>query len=504
MTKLPQKLAALVCSITMISGLIQPTFAAEGFPDVSSDHWAYSYVNTAVDKGIFSGFPDGKFHPNDSMTYAQFISTMARAYYIIPEGTKSNPWYQVYVDILNQDDLLAGTQAETSIGAPISRYEMAQIVSNVLNHAGAPIDEAKVRQAKEGLADWSSIPVKYQEAVSRCVAAKVLSGMPDKTFSGGGTMTRAQACSVLVRVINYLDENVGQTVQAPSNADPAAVIKLINAERAKKGLNELKTLDGLTEAANARAADIAYGYIDERKDGSSWDSVFTSANISSKITVGAYDESMAGGPAKAEDVLTMLKNTDGPKDAMVNGDYTHIGVGYTYAPDGIQGLAHFWSILYAEDMSSKTLPGGFTPVPMDQLANRKSLQKKATDAQLAQAYSEALKIVTPLASLSREEQLRGIAKALRSRFDAGMQYSTSSDHYNDPYGYFIEGSASCAGCTRATGLCLNILGIPYEHVNEGEWSHQWCRVNVNGTYWICDAYGLYVGPEPAPYQHPYF
>lgn len=82
----------------------------------------------------------------------------------------------------------------------------------------------------------------------------------------------------------------------------------------------------------------------------------------------------------------MLKNTDGPKDAMVNGDYTHIGVGYTYAPDGIQGLAHFWSILYVEDMGSKALPGGFTPVPMDQLANRKSLQKKASDTQLAQAY----------------------------------------------------------------------------------------------------------------------
>lgn len=87
--------------------------------------------------------------------------------------------------------------------------------------------------------------------------------------------------------------------------------------------------------------------------------------------------------------------------------------------------------------------------------------------------------------------------------DSGMVYSMSSPHYNDPYGYFILHTASCAGCTRATGLCLNILGIPYEHVNENQYSHQWCRVNVNGTYWICDAYGLYCGPEPAPYTHPY-
>ena len=140
---------------------------------------------------------------------------------------------------------------------------------------------------------------------------------------------------------------------------------------------------------------------------------------------------------------------------------------------------------------------------MKELANLKSLQKKATDEQLAQAYDAALEIVRPLASLPREEQLEGIKNALRTRFESGMDYSTSAEHYNDPYGYLVLGAASCAGCTRTTGLCLNILGIPYEHVNEDKWSHQWCRVNIDGTYWICDAYGLYAGPEPAPYTHPY-
>lgn len=145
----------------------------------------------------------------------------------------------------------------------------------------------------------------------------------------------------------------------------------------------------------------------------------------------------------------------------------------------------------------------FEPVPMDQLANLTSLKKKCTDAELQQAYDKALEIVTPLAKKSREEQIKGIMKALRKMYDDGMSYSTDSPHYNDPYGYFVLGVASCAGCTRATGLCLNILGIPYEHVNENQWSHQWCRVNIDGTYWICDAYGLYAGPEPGPYQHPY-
>lgn len=146
----------------------------------------------------------------------------------------------------------------------------------------------------------------------------------------------------------------------------------------------------------------------------------------------------------------------------------------------------------------------FTPVPISELSNLKGLKKKLTDQQFRQAYDEAVKIVTPFAGYSREEQIVEISRALRVRFDEGMEYSMDSPNYNNPYGYLIEKSASCAGCTRATGLCLNILGIPYEHVNENQYSHQWCRVNTGGEYWICDAYGLYAGPEPAPYQHPYF
>lgn len=69
--------------------------------------------------------------------------------------------------------------------------------------------------------------------------------------------------------------------------------------------------------------------------------------------------------------------------------------------------------------------------------------------------------------MSREDQLYQIAAAIRYRIDSGqVYYTTDEPHYNDPYGYFVTGVASCAGCTRATGLCLDMLVIPFEHVNE--------------------------------------
>ena len=145
------------------------------------------------------------------------------------------------------------------------------------------------------------------------------------------------------------------------------------------------------------------------------------------------------------------------------------------------------------------------PTPVDALANAKSLKRKQNDTQFLQAYNIALQITAPLAGLPREQQLVGIAQGLRSIFGAQGTYSTSVPQYNTPYGYLVNRIASCAGCARATGLCLNILGIPYEHVNENKWLHQWCRVRLdNGAFWISDAFGLYVGPEHSPYRHPAF
>lgn len=151
--------------------------------------------------------------------------------------------------------------------------------------------------------------------------------------------------------------------------------------------------------------------------------------------------------------------------------------------------------------SVQTASGGI--VPLEQLPHLKNLKKKCTDEEFRAAYDVAAGIVTPLIGMDREDQLYQIAATIRYRVDSGqVYYSTDEPHYDDPYGYFVSGMASCAGCARATGLCLDMLGIPYEHVNENQWSHQWCRVDMGGAYWICDAYGLYVGQEPSLYGHP--
>ena len=63
---------------------------------------------------------------------------------------------------------------------------------------------------------------------------------------------------------------------------------------------------------------------------------------------------------------------------------------------------------------------------ISQLQNRSSLKKSCTDAEFQAAYDAARQVVEPLADLSREEQLYGIAVALRYMADSGqVTYSTS-------------------------------------------------------------------------------
>jgi hypothetical protein len=138
------------------------------------------------------------------------------------------------------------------------------------------------------------------------------------------------------------------------------------------------------------------------------------------------------------------------------------------------------------------------------LPNGKSLKKGMTDKEFQQGYAVAAQIAAKYEGMSLEQQLKGIYKDTRHMTETLLTYSTTQKHYNDVYGFYVLNVASCAGATRAVGLCLNILGISYEHMNENKWLHQWCRVKVGEEYWICDAYGMYVGPEPTPYTHPFF
>ena len=133
-----------------------------------------------------------------------------------------------------------------------------------------------------------------------------------------------------------------------------------------------------------------------------------------------------------------------------------------------------------------------------------SLKKGMSEAEFQQAYDIAYDLVKDLAGLGREDQIVAVFNRLvEIRHGNPWEYSMEIKGYNGAYGFFVRHCTSCAGDVRATGLCLTILGIPYEHVNEDGYTHQWARVPLGDEFVVVDVNGNILVYENEPYQHPY-
>ena len=85
-----------------------------------------------------------------------------------------------------------------------------------------------------------------------------------------------------------------------------------------------------------------------------------------------------------------------------------------------------------------------------------------------------------------------------SSFCSRCTYTTEGSDYRQAYGVFIEKVYSCAGATRALGMVLDYLGYQWTHVNENQYTHQWCSLMMDGQMGYADGqvgiagYGNYI------------
>ena len=221
------RIAALSLSLALSVGLCAPAHAAEpSFTDVPADHWAASSIERMADAGVMSGVGNGQFAPDKTLSNAEFVTMVARQFYADLIGAEGGVWYAPYVEAAQAAGVLDGTEAGadgSKMEAPIDRYDMAQVMYNVICDKGM---EAAPLADTSRVADWSAVPVAYQEAVSVCYNAGLLSGVDGKgTFNGDGEMTRAQAAVVMDRLID------GKTPVPPSGEIPAGATQITSVEQ---------------------------------------------------------------------------------------------------------------------------------------------------------------------------------------------------------------------------------------------------------------------------------
>lgn len=96
-------------------------------------------------------------------------------------------------------------------------------------------------------------------------------------------------------------------------------------------------------------------------------------------------------------------------------------------------------------------------------------------------------------SIQTDLERVGRAACYVSLFLRIEDYTTSGSIYHTAYGAFIGKQWSCAGSTRALGLVLDYLGYSWTHRNPNKWTHQWCKLTMDGKVGYADAAVLYGG-----------
>ena len=145
--------------------------AAPKFTDVPSGHWAYTYVSEAYENGLVSGKGGGLYGVNDALNIGEFATMLCGLLYPEaddPYAGKSSYWWYQYAEAAYLTGDLDGTVAgerRTSDGAwtatvvqqPMSRYDLAQIIANVMDSQDWPEPDATlIFLAMATIPDWST------------------------------------------------------------------------------------------------------------------------------------------------------------------------------------------------------------------------------------------------------------------------------------------------------------------------------------------------------------
>ena len=121
--------------LTMISSIV---FAANTFTDINSSHWAYKAVDSMTEKGIVSGYPEGNFQPNNSITRAEFAKLVVYSLDLFQEGTRGkyddvspNYWAYDYANII-RPYFVPADDNQFLPSKPVTREEVAYTMVKAL------------------------------------------------------------------------------------------------------------------------------------------------------------------------------------------------------------------------------------------------------------------------------------------------------------------------------------------------------------------------------------
>lgn len=193
----------------------QPTKEySQTFKDVDATFWAFTYIAEMSKRGVLSGYPNGYFYPDNTITRAEFAKTMCLAAGLTVNAVNStsyndvnvSDWYAPFVECGKYylSGYISDGKKYYKPDDKALREDIAVALVKLKGYDTSIYDESILRAM---FTDWQSISEGARKYVSVAVENGLISGYDDNTFRGQASITRAEAATLLWRTYQYGNEN---------------------------------------------------------------------------------------------------------------------------------------------------------------------------------------------------------------------------------------------------------------------------------------------------------
>ncbi|MBY9085655.1 S-layer homology domain-containing protein [Paenibacillus sp. HN-1] len=161
-------------------------------------HWANRYIQELRQRGTISGYPDGTFKPNKSISRAEFAALVVKSLSLAGTGTADfndigQHWAREMIRTAANYQIVNGyPDGRFMPDQPVSREEMVAMAVYAFQLTGG--NELQFADNAE-ISDWA------KSAVGAAVKAGIVSGQQGNKFAPKSAATRAEAVTLLAKAM---------------------------------------------------------------------------------------------------------------------------------------------------------------------------------------------------------------------------------------------------------------------------------------------------------------
>ena len=214
--KINRDLDALDSDLTRLisNAPVSTPVSSSTVPFDTKGHWAESYVGQLTQRGIIGGFPDGSFKPDDGITRAQFAAIAVKALNL-PSASGPASFADVSPSYWANKAIASVSQAGLVTGFPDGRFKPEDKITRaqalVILAKALPAQGTADISILNSYADGSSVPPWAAPSVAKAAKARILVSYPDPSqIKPNVNATRADVAALTYQTLNNLGKNLPQ------------------------------------------------------------------------------------------------------------------------------------------------------------------------------------------------------------------------------------------------------------------------------------------------------